>query len=233
MGHKNKKRLFRLCRTCFRFFTRRYHVSSGYTEPAVYVVHHQNMKGPVTCMAWMDMPLIPWVLHVFCDKRACFRQYYDYTFTRRFGLPKAVAAIIVLPLSSFVSRLMKSMQAIPVFRGSINIIKTFRLSFSALNKGKSLLICPDIDYASTDTAMGQMYDGFLNLEKYYFREKGRHLGFIPLHISDRDSCIYAGKTVYFNNCGDFRTEKSKVYDRIRREFLRLESRDMQNASEQE
>lgn len=222
--------IFRICRTFGRFLTLRYKIyysnDSAPTTPAVYIVHHQNLRGPLICMTWFSITLSPWVLSVFCNQNECFRQYYNYTFTKRFGIPKIIAAIIAFPLSYFITGLMKIIQAIPVFRGSKDILKTFNQSISALIKGQSLLICPDIDYTDTSSSIGELYLGFLSLEKYYMKQTNKHLAFVPLQISKDKHCIYVGESIYFNECIDFKEERAKVYETIKNEFLRLEGMDL-------
>lgn len=220
-----KKYIFSFCRFLLRCFTRHYRVRytiKDVDEPAVYVVHHQNLKGPLISMAWFDRPVRPWVLSVFCDQSTCFRQYYEYTFTKRFGIPKMLAAIITYPLSFCVAALMKVSQAIPVYRGSKDIIKTFKQSISALACGQNLLISPDIDYTDRGTHIGELYKGFLNLEKLYYKKTGKHLAFVPLHINKSDGCILVGKPVFFNTPDNFKQEKEKAYARLKQEFLYLE-----------
>lgn len=113
------------------------------------------------------------------------------------------------------------MRAIPVYRSSKAIIKTFRQSISTLIDGESLLISPDVDYTDTGSDIGEIYKGFLNLEKYYMEQTGRHLAFIPLYISKRKHCIYRGEAIYFNSNEGFKQEKIKVYDRLRQEYSLL------------
>jgi len=223
-----KKSIFRLCRFCSRCITPRYSVSPPVreVEPAVYVVHHQNLRGPIIIMTWFNVFVRTWVLSVFCDHKSCFSHYYNYTFTKRFGIPKLIAAVIVFPLSFCVPALMSLIQAIPVFRNSKSIVKTFKQSIAALTHGQSLLICPDIDYADTSSNMGEMYSGFLQLEKYYMKQTGKHLAFIPLHISKCKHCIYVGEPIYFNNEEHFKQEKEKAYNRLKQEFSRLEEQDI-------
>lgn len=218
------KNLFYFCRFFMRCFTHSYGIchSIDKAAPAVYIVHHQNMRGPIISMVWFNTPLKPWVLSVFCSQITCFKQFYNYTFTKRFGLPKIFSAIITFPLSFFVSAVMHSMRAIPVFRGSKNIVKTFRESIAALTHGESLLISPTIDYTDTSLSIGEMYKGFLDLEKYYMRQTGKHLAFVPLYIDKATHCIYEGEAVYFDTEDDYNQEKVNVYKRLKKEFLRLE-----------
>ncbi len=215
----------------FRFFVRgyigRYSVSysNKIDEPAVYVVHHQNLSGPTFSLAWFDVPMRLWALNVFCNWRTCFSQYYDYTFTKRFGMPKVIAAIVAFPVSLAAPILMWAINAIPVYRGTRDIVKTFRQTVSSLTHGQSILICPDVDYVNKGQHMGEMYDGFLDLERYYIKESGRHLAFAPLYISRASRCVYQGDAVYFGTEKSFKQEKVNVYNRLKQELLDLEAHD--------
>jgi hypothetical protein len=163
-----------------------------------------------------------WVLSVFSDRRTCFRQFYDYTFTKRLGIPKGLAACLAFPLSFCVTGIMRVIGAIPVFRGSRAIAQTFKQSLTALMRKENLLICPDIDYMNPSPHMGEMYDGFLDLERYFYKRTSHHLPFVPLFLSKHEHCIYEGNAVFFKGEDDFKQEKIKVYERLKEEFARLE-----------
>ncbi len=213
----------RCCRQIARWVTSRheYNPPVEAATPAVYLVHHQNMKGPVITLAWLPIRIRPWVLSVFCSQDKCFHHYYGYTFTKRFGMWKVLAAICAYPLSFFIPALMRSMRAIPVYRESKAIVTTFRESATALIAGENLLISPDIEYDKTDKVMGEMYQGFLDLEKYYWRQTGKHLAFIPLHLDETLNIIKAGEAIYFASDDHFKQEKAETYQRLKQEFLRL------------
>lgn len=225
MWTKNCKMLFKFTRFIFRCFNKPYSVYREYDEgaPAVYIVHHQNLKGPIISMAWFDKPMHPWGLSVFFNHSECYRHYYKYTFTERFGMPKVIAAILTYPLSFYISGLMKSMEGIPVHRGSREVIETFSESLSALTRGESLLICPDIDYSSEDEHMGEMYMGFLTLERMYIKKTGKHLAFVPLHIDSKKQHIHVGQSISFTSGVDFKQEREIVYNKLKEEFSRLEN----------
>lgn len=219
--------IFRFLCFCVRAISLKYRVcpsAENQSEdiPVVYVVHHQNLRGPILSIAWFRIPVRLWVLSVFTDRRACYQQFYDYTLTQRLGLSKGLAACLAFPLSFCVSGIMRVIRAIPVFRGSRAIVQTFKQSITALINGENLLICPDIDYANKSFHIGEMHDGFLDLERYYFKRMGRHLSYVPLVISKEDQCIYVGNSIYFREEDDFKVEKAKVYERLKQEFSRLE-----------
>ncbi|MCX7614346.1 MAG: hypothetical protein N2Z65_01160 [Clostridiales bacterium] len=223
MKKKFLETIFFICRFIARHLTPRYDVrlSEKIDGPAVFIVHHQNLFGPVTSMIWFPLHLRPWILGAFYKIKTCFHQYYDYTFTKRFGMPKAFAAFAAVFVSLLVPVFVPVVKGIPVFRCSRGIVKTYRYSLAALMDGDNLLICPDIDYTDSSPDMGKMYHGFLDLEKYYIKETGRHLAFVPLHISKKARCIYAGRAIYYAN-NNFRQEKEETFQRLIQEFQRLE-----------
>jgi hypothetical protein len=218
---------FRVLRFIVRSLTPRYETypSAASETPAVYIVHHQNLRGPVLSMAWLQKPLRLWVLSVFCHRKTCYDQYMHYTFTKRFGMPRILAAAAAAPLSVMIPALMRSMGAVPVYRGSRDIVKTISESIARLTNGESLLICTDIDYADTGSHMGEMHEGFLELEKFYLKQTGRHLAFVPIYISRTSHSIYLGETVSFSGCESFNQEKKAVYIRLKRGFAILEQQD--------
>lgn len=183
-------------------------------DPVVYVSHHQNLFGPFVILLWFPKHLHAWILHVFIDRNACFRQYVDYTFTKRFGLNRVLAKMIAFPISFFITGLLNSGRGIPVFRGSCKILRTFQKSVTALENGESLVIFPDIHYQDSSAETNQMYDGFLYLEKYYYKATGRHVGFVPLYASKKKRSIVAGKPIYFRDNENFTTEQKMVLQKI-------------------
>lgn len=142
----------------------------------------------------------------------------DYTLTQRYGWPRWKAWMASVPISGYLQALMRSGRTIPVYRNSMKILETYQTSLDALKKGESLLIFPDRDYTSTDDAMGDMYDGFLMMDRLYYRETKKHIPFIPLRTDPEEKTLYVGRPVLF--AGDIRDQKEKkrVYEAIRRQL---------------
>lgn len=214
--------LYAFSRFIVRCFKPRYNhqPTSETIEPAVYIVQHQNLRGPFTVMAWFPRHLRLWALSVFFTQRDCYRQFIDYTFTKRYGLPKILAAIIVWPISFYISRLMRSMEAIPVYR-SRKAVLTFKQSITALTNSQSILICPNIEYTDTSDNIGEIYSGFLNLEKYYYKQTGQHLAFVPLYLNHGKRMIIQGNAVFFPGEEAFEKEKAQMAEHLRQEINSL------------
>ncbi len=183
-------------------------------EPVVYVVHHQNMFGPLHMMGLAPFEAQIWALHVFLDRRECFEQYYRYTFTQRYGWPKPAAFVVVGIISLVVPALMRSLRAIPVYRDG-EAIGTFRASVAALKEGRSVVICPDEQYADPSAAMGEMYAGFLGLAKLYYKKTGLSLSFVPVCCSAKQEALVFGGAVRFDAQRDFAAEQQRMAEALR------------------
>ncbi|XJZ26913.1 lysophospholipid acyltransferase family protein [Bacillota bacterium Lsc_1132] len=207
---------FKLVRGFVRMFYPAYSVklANNSETPVVYVSHHQNLYGPFVILLWFPKSLHAWILHVFLNQTACYRQYVDFTFTKRFGLNKQLAKWVAFPISFFISRLLNSGKGVPVYRGSRKILHTFQQSVAALEKGESIIIFPDTNYKDSSAGTNEMYDGFLFLEKYYYKATGKHVCFVPLYASQKKKRIVAGSSIYFREGEDFQAERKIVLGKI-------------------
>lgn len=183
--------------------------------PSVFIVHHQNMSGPVHALLTLPIQAHIWVYRVFFEKDECYRQYTDYTFTKRFGMPKFLACPLAFIMSLAVPAIMRSFSAIPVYRASRNILKTFKLSHKALVAGESIIIAPDIDYDDDSRLMGEMYTGFFHLEKNYYKETGKHLSFVPVSFATKEHTLYIGDAISFDDSTPYNEQKDKIAQKIK------------------
>lgn len=188
------------------------------TGPTVYVCSHGNMAGPLATLCWLPFPVRPWVFHVFTDKKTCYKQFSGYTFSQRFGLPQPLANLLAGIVSGYVSTLMTSTGAIPVYRGSIHIGATFKETVAALQAGDSVLIFPDMDYTDDSDTIGAVYDGFLLTDRFWRRVSDEPLNFVPLRLDHRTRRITAGPPVRFDREADQKTELVRVREALRQEI---------------
>lgn len=190
----------------------------------VYLVHHQNLAGPVYVEAFLPRSAHIWVLHVFLERRVCFQQYYGDTFTRRFGWPGVAAWPVAHVLSTMIPAMMRTLGAVPVYRGMRELKKTMDDSQRLLLDGESLLICPDLAYDSQTPELGEIYKGFLHLEKSYYRATGEHLPFVPLYVSLQKRRLIIGEQLCFTGELPWRQERDLLAKQLR-EAVNLLGRD--------
>lgn len=189
--------------------------------PAVLVIHHQNLFGPVCAEALLPESPHLWVLQPFTERKACFQQYRSYTFSVRFGWPPPAAVAAAGLLSLTIPPLMASIKAIPVYRDRREVLDTLDQSMRALSSGEKVLLCPDMDYADGTPALGALYTGFLHLEKQWFRQTGEHLSFVPLYGSKRRRRLVVGASLHFSGTQPFSLERSAIAAALQQEINRI------------
>ena len=190
-------------------------------KPVVYISHHQNMIGPLSILAWIKYYVRTWVLSEFTEREATYQHYTEVTFSKRYGWPKGLAKLVAWPASYLVPWLVNSAAAIPVYRKSRRIVETMKISHEALMNGESILIFPDIDYSSESKKTSDIYQGFLHLEKRYFKETKKHLTFVPLFSDSDHKIVRVGKEITFTGREKFIDEREKIADEITNELNRL------------
>jgi len=223
MSKKDYGLFFKTIQKIARLVLPRYRFESSpkNEKPVVYVSHHQNMVGPVSILAWLKYYVRTWALSEFTDQEAAYDHYTNFTFTERYGWPRWLAKIIAWPVSYAVPWLTKSGRMIPVYRGSRDIIKTMYISRDALLEGESIIIFPDIDYSSSSQETSDIYEGFLHLEKYYFRETNEHLTFIPVFSDQSARIVRVGEEIQFKGDKKFINEREEIAQKIQSELNRL------------
>lgn len=192
--------------------------------PTVFVCHHGNLLGPLATLCWLPFAVRPWVLHVFTDRETCRAQYRDYTFSQRFGMPRPLASFLAWAVSGYVSALIRSLGAIPVYRGSVKVAATFKETVSALQNGACVLIFPDVDYADGGDHVGAVYDGFLRIDRFWSKVSDKPLDFVPLCLDIKCRRITAGVPVRFDRTAERRAELIRVRETLRAEMNRAEEK---------
>ncbi|MBW8347979.1 glycerol acyltransferase [Bacillus sp. IITD106] len=214
---------FLIVRAFIRIFYWRYSTFAPTTnkEPIVYIAHHQNLFGPFIILHSFPQHLHAWILDVFMNQETCFKHYADYTFTKRFGWNWVMAKLFAWPISFCITKLLTSGRGIPVYRGSKKIIETMKISVDVLQKGERIVIFPDIDYQDASSKTKDIYDGFLYLEKYFYRKTGRHVCFVPLYASKRSRVIISGEKIYFSGEEDFLSERKVILQKVKDNLNKL------------
>ncbi len=198
----------RFARWVFRLFSRKYTCRLPQTDgPALYVCRHLNMHGPYTTMKWLPFEAHPLILHVFFQRKTMARHLTEYTFSQRFDRKPRRFSPTAHVLSWVTPPLMRSLQAVPVYRDGAKTVNTVKQGLKYLQSGENLIVYPDIHYTDGYGTSGPIYDGFLFIAELYYRKTGRKLPVVPLFIDDKKRSIVAGTPVELT---DFRKEREQA-----------------------
>lgn len=220
MSNQEKGVFFKLLRFISRFFYRaQLEVDKEiWEEEHVLVGHHQNFLGPINCLIYLPDSVDFWVIsHLFSFKE-CFNMYYNYTFRKEKNLPRIISGLMAGFLALIIPPFLRSARAIPVYRESSSIIRTFKESLKRLDQGRQIMIFPDIDYTSSQEKVGEIYSGFTAIEKLYYSKKKRHIGFVPILVDRSKKTISNGSVIYFGDDISYKNQKDEIARRIVQEL---------------
>ncbi|HQB80669.1 MAG TPA: hypothetical protein PK646_01055, partial [Bacillota bacterium] len=151
-------------------------------QPAVFVSNHLGAHSPILLTLHFPIPFRPWA-HAHVTRIADCRDYLEENFTRHSlklkpPFSRWLAALLARPAVW----VMRKVRAIPVYRGSPAIHRTFALSLDTLKKGDSLLIFPEDKFTPFSDRVHDFFPGFTLLSRLYRKETGQELPFYPLYV---------------------------------------------------
>ena len=203
----------KFARWVFRTFSRKYRCDFVLPEaPSVFVCRHLDMHGPYTTLKWLPTELHPMIIHMFFGRETTVRHMTEYTFGARRGKKPKTFSLCAHITSLIAPPLMKSLQAIPVYRDGMKSITTIKQGMKYLLRGEHLIVFPDIQYTEDYDTPSEIYEGFLYIGELFYKKTGKKLSFVPLLIDDRNRRITAGKAISIVN---YRQEGSAAAEHLK------------------
>lgn len=184
------------------------------TQPKIYVCRHKNTTGVITLLKSATFDMHPLSLSVFTNFSSCFSHLFNYTFTKRYKIPKIFAVLPAFLSTLVVFPLTKSVKAVPVYRNSSKSFLTLKKATKYLLSGESLVVFPDVDYTSVKNHVGDIYGGFLHIETLYHKACGKHVAFVPIQIDGTLNTITAKGELFLNSQEEFSATIDKIKQRL-------------------
>lgn len=196
----------------FKLFTKKYKCDIKIKEePCIYVCRHLNMHGPYTSIKSLNFDVHPMVLSVFFNRTESYNHLREYTFSKKQNKKSKKYSLKAKISSWFLQKLITSLEAIPVYRGSNKSIITLKKSLEYLINGESIIVFPDIDYMGDYSVVSDIYDGFLLLLDMYKNKTGKKLKIIPIYIDDKNKEVVERRAIVTDK---FKEEKSLIKQRL-------------------
>lgn len=211
---RNKHPLLKLLKMILRLFYPR-HAIAGMENvlpdsPAAFICNHLETYSPIVLSLYFPFPYRPWV-HASVMTRELCRDYLETDFTRKtLKLRPPFSRWLAAILAPLCIGLMRSIDAVPVYRGQMKVRETFAISVQALRQGDNLLIFPEKQNTRTSETVNEFHTGFINLARYYQQATDKTLRFYPVHISSKKRIITIGKAIEYVPAKNFYSEKARI-----------------------
>ena len=213
-GKTRKHIVFKALKRMARFFCPVHYVRGVENvqkgSAAVFVCSHIGSYAPIVMELFFPFSFRPWVTYQVVTKKLC-RKYLEQDFVKKeLKWKRPFSGWLATAIEPLCIRVLRSAEAVPVYKGKKKIRETFEQSVAALKDGSNLAIfLTDLNQGSTKL-MGGLQSGFIHLAKLYHRDTCKELLFYPIFVDKEKRNITICHPVAFVSENDFRAERKRI-----------------------
>jgi hypothetical protein len=183
---------------------------------AVVVANHLGSFGPLALMSSLTHKLYPWVVHEVTNLKDCAAYIRRDFVEKELKLRSFVGRELSRLIGRICVNLMSYLKAVPVYRKSRELVKTFEISLSYLNSGKTLLVFPENDESKKQDDICMLDTGFIRLARGLYETTHKILTFYPVAVNKNVRGIRVGEGVRFNPDAPYGEERLRIKEQLER-----------------
>lgn len=177
---------------------------------AVVVANHLGSFGPLALMTALTHKLYPWVVHEVTNLEDCAAYIRRDFVEKELKLRSFAGRELSRLIGRICVQLMSYLQAVPVYRRSREIRRTFENSLAYLKSGKALLVFPENDESKKSEELCRLNTGFIRLARWLYTTTDRVLTFYPVAINKKVRAVRVGEPIRFNPDAPFGEERMRI-----------------------
>lgn len=196
----------------------------------IFIANHEQSYGPVTAMASLPKPVVPWVTHEITDRKLC-PAYIEDDFVRpEVGVNPPLSTIIARVIGRLCVGIMHDLKAVPVYKQSRRIAETIRASVRDLEQGRRILIFPEMPNLPFNDIICQFDSGFVGVARALFEKTRKVATFLPVAVNRRLRSLRLGDPVRFNPGRSYHAERNRIRETLMESICEM-YRDMEETEE--
>jgi len=183
---------------------------------AVVVANHLGSFGPLALMSSLIHNLNPWVVQEVTNLKDCAAYIRRDFVEKELKLRSFVGRELSRIIGRICVRLMSDLKAIPVYRRSREIYKTFEISLNYLKSKKALLIFPENDESKQQDDLCLLNTGFIRMARWFYETSQKVLTFYPVAINKKVRAIRVGNPIRFDPSAPYGVERVRIKEYLER-----------------
>jgi 1-acyl-sn-glycerol-3-phosphate acyltransferase len=177
---------------------------------SVVVANHLGSFGPLALMSSLTHKLYPWVVQEVTNLRDCAAYIRRDFVEKELKLRSYAGRELSRILGRICVQLMSYLKAIPVYRRSREIYRTFEISLTYLKSKRALLVFPENDESKKRDELCILNTGFIRMAQWLYQTTRRVLTFYPVAINKKVRGIRVGNPIRFNPKAPFGEERVRI-----------------------
>ena len=196
---KNTHPLFRVVCYLVWLFTPKFEVIGKENLPegaAVLVGNHSQMFGPVAAELYCPGKHYTWCISDMMEKDKVAEYAYKDFWSKKPAAVRPFYKLFAHLIPALSQLIFTNADTIPVYRDR-RVMKTFQLSSEKLSEGAKVVIFPE-EYEEYNNIVHHFQRGFIHTAKYYYRQSGEAIPFVPVYICPELKKFVIGKAISFD-----------------------------------
>jgi 1-acyl-sn-glycerol-3-phosphate acyltransferase len=198
---------------------------------AVVVANHLGSFGPLALMSSLTHKLYPWVVHEVTNLKDCAAYIRRDFVEKELKLRSFVGQELSRIIGRICVRLMTYLKAIPVYRKSRDVYRTFEISLTYLKSKRALLIFPENDESKKRDDLCMLNTGFIRMAQWLYATTNKVLTFYPVAINKKVRAIRVGEPIRFDPNAPYGEERMRIKDYLERSISDM-YRDLEREKQQ-
>ena len=180
--------------------------------PVVFVCNHLEIYGPLITNLYLPFYFRSWIISNMLDRDAIAEQLSGGVETVFRFLPKQARARLPRLLAPGILFVMRSLDPIPVFRGSArDVINTIKLTTDAMEYEDNILLFPENPTGKYPTkGVSEFYSGFAGIGAEYYKRTGNCATFYPMYADKSHRTLTIGPGITYNPQNSRSEEKERI-----------------------
>lgn len=177
-------------------------------EGCIVVSNHAQMHGPLIGELYFPGERAIWCISNMMElKEVPAYAYKDFWSEKPKPLRPffKLLSYIIAPLAACV---FPRANTIPVYHDS-RLLSTFRLTLSALEEGKRIIIFPECKEKNTHI-VNQFQEKFVDTAKMYYARTGKKISFVPMYLAPRRREAHIAPPIEYCPENDMKTERERI-----------------------
>jgi 1-acyl-sn-glycerol-3-phosphate acyltransferase len=188
---------------------------------AVVVANHLGSFGPLALMSSLIHKVFPWVVQEVTNLKDCAAYIRKDFVEKELKLKSFLGRELSRLIARICVRLMSDLKAVPVYRRSREIYRTFEMSLSYLKSQRALLIFPENDESKKHDELCMLNTGFIRMARWFYETTHRVLTFYPVAINKKVRGIRVGEPILFNPEAPFTEERKRIKEYLERSITSM------------
>ena len=164
--------------------------------PVVVVGNHSQMYGPLAAELFFPKKHYTWCISEMMEKDRVADYAYKDFWSKKPALVRPFFRLFSYMIPHLAEIIFTNADTLPVYRDK-RVMKTFQLSCDRLKEGAVIVIFPE-DYIDHNNIVHEFQRGFVHVAKYYYRQNGAAISFVPMYVCPQLKKIVFGKPIMYS-----------------------------------